>query len=114
MRPSLRLILLLVFTLLLRGLAVDAYAMPLPLAAATASHEACEEPGAHAQLSASDHEGTASHDSACRISCDHATASALPAQLALACHALPGVMTPTLPALACGEAQPPDHPPPII
>lgn len=116
MRPSLRLILLLILSIALRGFSGMAFAQPEPGQATTSfaatsmadcpEHQRAEEAYA---APAHHHPG----DTSCQISCDLAAAPALIASLNIPLAPLPATLRPTLPLLAFGEAPPPDHPPPI-
>ena len=110
MRPGLRLILLLILAIALRGFAGSALAMPLVQPVTPISLECADHAEQQMAVATAHHAGDSK---ACQISCDQAAAPALPVTLHLAASALPAVLTPTLPALAIGPSPAPDHPPPI-
>ena len=110
MRPGLRLILLLILAIALRGFAGSALAMPLMQPLTAISLECADHAEQQMAATTAHHAGDSK---ACQISCDQAAAPALPVFLPLAASVLPAVLTPTLPALTIGPSTAPDHPPPI-
>lgn len=117
MRPSLRLLLLLILSIALRGFSGMAFAVPqMPhaapgAAAMTMSMADCpEHQSAPATPLAAHHQPG---DKACQISCDLAAAPALLSSLSVPAGPLPATLHPTRPILTVSEAAPPDHPPPI-
>ena len=118
MRPGLRLVLLLILSIALRGLSGAAYALPAPAiqadfataqssAMADCSDHAAKDPAlAHAHHQTGDNK-------ACQISCDLAASLALPASPALLADRTPDGVIPTCSTLALDPALPPDNPPPI-
>ena len=116
MRPALRLILLLIFAIALRGFSASAYAHATPAHADAAAVMAaamadCPEHAMEDQLPPATHHTP--DDKACQISCDLAAAPGLPASLELPAAAVRPVFTATRRILALSAAPPPDHPPPI-
>jgi hypothetical protein len=110
MRPGIRLLLLLVLAIALRGFAGPAFAVPAAvpeLPAAAACHEAGDHPApaTHAHHDADDR--------ACAIACDLAAAPALAGLLRLPAGDAPTAFNATQPVLALAAAPPPDDPPPI-
>ena len=118
MRPTLRLVLLLILAIALRGFSVSAYAHTMPAghadAAPATNSIAMADCPEHA---AEDNSPPPAHhtpdDKACQISCDLAAASALTVSLELPAAAVRPVFTATRRILALSAAPPPDHPPPI-
>jgi hypothetical protein len=114
MRARLRLVILLILAIALRGMSVTAFAMPAAAAMVPASQTeiaGCHEDGTvAAPVGIAAHEG---HDKSCQISCDLGVAPALTTVGATAAVRLPAVFTPARPALSLLDAPPPDHPPPI-
>ena len=117
MRPALRLILLLIFAIALRGFSLSAYAHTAPLGhsdstpAAAATMADCPDHTADAPLPPAAHHEPG--DKACQISCDLAAASGLTASAELPAAAPAPVFNATWRILALSAAPPPDHPPPI-
>lgn len=117
MRPGLRLVLLLILSIALRGLSGAAYALPVP--ANHADHAAvhlsavadCPDHAATGTALAGVHSDVS--DKACQISCDLAASPALPATPALIADPVPGGVSATARVLALGPTPPPDRPPPI-
>lgn len=115
MRPSLRLLLLLILSIALRGFSGMALAQPQTLhavfaEAATSMADCPEHQDATATPLATHHQPG---DKACQISCDLAAAPALLSSLSVPAGPLPATLHPTRPILTVSEAPPPDHPPPI-
>ena len=108
MRSSVRLILLLVLAIALRGFAGLAFAQP---AQATEQLAACHEAGDHSAPVAHAHHET--DDKACAIACDLAAAPALAGPLQLPAGEAPAALNATRPVLALSAPPPPDNPPPI-
>ena len=117
MRPALRLILLLIFAIALRGFSPSAYAHTAPLAdsgkapVVAAAMAGCAEHAADEQLPPAAHHEPG--DKACQISCDLAAASGLTASAELPAATPAPVFNATWRILALSAAPPPDHPPPI-
>ncbi len=103
MHSRLRLVLLLIIVIALRGFAGTAYALPAAAPAMADCHPATGAP--HDQ-----HGGDAK---ACQISCDLAAAPALPVSVAPRGGLPASPLTPTLAVLSLNDLPPPDHPPPI-
>lgn len=116
MRPALRLILLLIFAIALRGFSAsaDAHATPTHTDAAAVMASAMADCPDHAL---EDNSPPPAHhavdDKACQISCDLAAAPGLPASIELPTATVRPVFTATRRILALSAAPPPDHPPPI-
>ena len=117
MRPGVRLVLLLILSIALRGLSGAAYALPVPaiqadfaVAQAFAMADCPDHAANDATLAHAHHQ---LGDKACQISCDLAVSPALPAKPVLLADPTPGGVIPTRCTLALGPALPPDNPPPI-
>ena len=106
MRPSLRLLILLIVTLVLRGAGGMAFAMPM-----SATDDCHQRMAHHAETADCDcHDD---HGATCRIQCDHAASPALAPVVIGGSLPAPAVLIPISPRLHWGEAGPPEHPPPI-
>ena len=106
MHFKLRLVLLLVLAITLRGFAGAAYALPsIPVDFPVMAD--CHEPVAPT------HVHHAGDEKACQIACDLAVSPALPVDVSSFGGVQPSVLTPTLTVLAINDPPAPDHPPPI-
>ena len=118
MHPGMRLVLLLILSIALRGLSGAAYAMPVPAIQAnfattqSSTRADCPDHAAKDVALAHAHHQTGDNK-ACQISCDLAASPALPASPALLADRTPDGVIPTRSTLALGPALPPDDPPPI-
>lgn len=110
MRCSLRLVLLLILSIALRGFVGGAFAMP----AMTVDPVLMADCAEHAKPDMAPVQGHhLPGDKACQISCDLGASPALPAGIVLSDSSAPSVLTPTQVSLSISDAPPPDHPPPI-
>ena len=108
MRSGIRLILLLILAIALRGFAGPAFAVPATVPEQPA---ACHEAGDHsAPITHAYHEAD---EQACAIACDLAAAPALAGPLQLPAGDAPAALNATRPVLALSAPPPPDDPPPI-
>ncbi|MBS1145326.1 MAG: hypothetical protein H6R14_2732 [Proteobacteria bacterium] len=110
MRCSIRLVLLLIFAIVLRGLAGTAFAMPA-MNVDPIQMSGCAEHANQAMPTLQPHHQP--DDKACQIACDLGTSPALTSAISLADTSRFPVLAPTLLSLAISGAAPPDHPPPI-
>lgn len=114
MRPNLRVLMVLIVAIVLRGLSGSAYAMPVVAEPVTTGHYAladCPDHAGHDTPTAPMHHQP--DDKVCQIACDLAVSPGLPATPLVARSPSPAGLNPTRNILAVGETPPPDHPPPI-